>query len=48
MTKNQKRDILDVIENIILFIILLLLLPMIVCWEVMTNTDKKGRYRRRR
>ena len=42
MTNKEKRDL---IENIILLIIFLLLLPMIVCWEVMTNTDKKGRYR---
>ena len=45
MTNKEKRDL---IEYIILLIIFLLLLPMIVCREVMTNTDKKGRYRRRR
>ena len=48
MTKNQKRDILDAIENTILFIIFLLLTPVMVCWELAKDTNKKGRYRRRR
>ena len=47
MTKNQKRDILDAIENTILFIIFLLLTPVMVCWELAKDTNKKGRYRRR-
>jgi|GEM_PF-3468495 len=45
MTDDQKRDL---IENIILLIIFLLLLPVMVCWELAKDTDKKGRYRRRR
>ena len=48
MTKNQKRDILDAIENTILFIIFLLLTPVMVCWELAKDTNKKGRYRQRR
>ena len=45
MTDDQKRDL---IENIILLIIFLLLLPVMVCGELAKDTDKKGRYRRRR
>lgn len=48
MTKNQKRDILDAIENTILFIIFLLLTPVMVCWELAKDTNKNGRLRRRR
>lgn len=45
MTNKEKRDL---IENIILLIIFLLLLPVMVCWELAKDTNKKGRYRRRR
>ena len=39
MTNKEKRDL---IENIILLIIFLLLLPVMVCWELAKGTNKKG------
>lgn len=45
MTNKEKRDL---IENIILLIIFLLLLPVILCWELAKDVDENGRFRRRR
>ena len=48
MTKNQKRDILYAIAYTILFIIFLLFLPVLLCWELAKDVDSTGRIRRRR
>ena len=40
MTNKEKRDL---IENIILLIIFLLLLPVMVCWELAKGTNKPAK-----
>ena len=42
MTPEQKRR--DTIENVILFVLCLLFLPVYVCWELMKLDCKGGKF----
>ena len=41
MTPEQKKDI---VENIILFVLCLLIIPVGVCWELMKLNCKGGKF----